>query len=187
MREDNQLSMRLGVDVGVPQSRADERSYLLVNLFGDNEVPYSNDHPEYGSMTRCETDFCGARAYQHHFWRASSDADIGAAVWNLLSGLDFHPRALSVAMSGWRVTQARCQKPQWNGPDPALRSFTYGDLFIYGSAMTLRRAIYSSRLKGFSCSVGVVHFKQKISPVFFQINATCRIEVFFGTSGSSEP
>ena len=46
--------MRLGVDVGVPQSPADERSYLLVNLFGDNEVPYSNDHSEYGSMTRCE-------------------------------------------------------------------------------------------------------------------------------------
>jgi hypothetical protein len=53
--------------------------------------------------------------------------------------------------------------------------------------MTLRRAIYGSRSKGFPCSVGVVHSKQKLSPVFFQMSPTCRIEVFFGTSGSSEP
>jgi hypothetical protein len=52
---------------------------------------------------------------------------------------------------------------------------------MYGCARTLRAAIYGSRLKGFPCSIGVVHFKQKSSPSFFQINATCRIEVFFDT------
>ena len=38
------------VDVRVPQSCAGEQSCFLLKLFGDNEVPYSNHHSEYGGQ-----------------------------------------------------------------------------------------------------------------------------------------
>jgi hypothetical protein len=77
-------------------------------------------------------------------------------------GLDFHPRALSVAISGGVSRKRGARNHHGNELDSVVRRFTYGDLLICGCEMMLGRAMDGSKSKDFSSSAGVVHFKQNL-------------------------